>query len=695
VPERDSDQRDSVYVSVRVRPENKREQAKGLLPFVTVEQDTCSLVVQESPAKRFTFDGVQGEESSQQETFELVGRSVGERCFEGYNSSICVYGQTGSGKTYTMFGLANSARSMQQDERRGLAWRVLEYVFSEMEARSTDSLRFRCRCSFLEIYREQITDLLDPCKTGLQVREDMHRGIYVERLSEPGVNTLEEAFEVLQKGLLQRRTGATHMNERSSRSHAMLAISIEMLQACEAGATAKQVVRLNLVDLAGSERQQGLLDPVRHSGQNRNPLPVKEAGAINKSLSALTNVIIALSQDDRKWRRNVTGVPCQRHFVNYRDSKLTLLLRDSLGGRSRTAVVANVSPSAMCSMETLSTLKFATRAKRIRCSVLRKEAVMSFSATAMESMVREVELLRKRVAELESNPCNCCELVRRENSKNAVCCCSQSMASISTGEGTFSGSDFSPGCISRGIEDNEEGLQACVDATKRELAEAIGKLAEVEAQLNVAALDTKDAAILVAGGTAACARPGSPSIAGPATFCDHFNGGSRSLAGSASFCDHFNGGSRSLAGSATICDNFNSVSRGLGSASFSDHFNGVGRQVLHCSGHATVSACQLTPVFLPQSATLVSACCSPLLVPRQVLVNAHAPRGASKWRLSPPRAQTRPRHRSLSPGWPVYVEAAPKPSVRGRHPRAFSPPAAPLKQCSWGAVGSTQRWALI
>jgi len=631
--ERDVDQRDAVYVSVRVRPESKQEQAKGLIPFLTVEQETCSVVVREPAPKRFTFDGVQDQESSQQQTFELVGRSVGERCFEGYNGSICVYGQTGSGKTYTMFGLANSARSMQQDERRGLAWRTLEYVFDEMALRAVDGTSFTCRCSFLEIYREQITDLLDPSKTGLQVREDMHRGIYVDRLSEPRVDTLQEAFQLLQKGLLQRRTGATHMNERSSRSHAMLAITIERTRACEAGTTAKQVVRLNLVDLAGSERQQGVQDPLRPSSQHRNPLNVKEAGAINKSLSALTNVIIALSQDERKWRRHIAGGPCQRHFVNYRDSKLTLLLRDSLGGRSRTAVVANVSPSAVCSMETLSTLKFAARAKRIRCNVLQKEADVTYNASAMESMVQEVVLLRKRVAELENMACRTCNcsLVRMEDSSNTTSFCSHSVASTSTGDGNMSGSDFSPSCISRGMEEtveNEEVVQACMDTTKRELVEAIGKLAEVETRLHLAALDAPIPAVR--------ARPSSPSLAGSAVFCDQFTG--------------------------------------------------VSRQVLH-----------LTPVLLPQSRTLVSGCCSPLRVSRQVLVNTHAPCVASTWRLSA-RAQSQPRHRSLSPGWSVFREAPnPQPSLHERpRPRALSPfNAAPSTQYSFGAVGSTQRWAHI
>jgi len=253
-------------------------------------------------------------------------------------------------------------------------------------------------------------------------------------------------------------------------------------------------------------------DLARHSPQRRNPLPVKETCAINKSLNALTNVIMALSQDEQKWRRQIPGGSCQRRVVNYRDSKLTLLLRDSLGGRSQTAVVANVSPSAACSMETLSTLRFAARAKRIRCNVLQKEADVSYSAAAMESMAREVVFLRKRVHELE----------------NAASKCS------------------------------------------RVLVESTEKLAEVGARLHVAAQATQDAAIPAAGGAAVRARSSSPSLGGSATVCDPCNGVSQQVlhrSGHAvSMCQLpsaflLQSSSPSLGGSATVCDPCNGVSQ--------------------------------------------------------------------------------------------------------------------------------------
>jgi len=376
-------------------------------------------------------------------------------------------------------------------------------------------------------------------------------------------------------------------------------------------------------------------------------LPVKETCAINKSLNALTNVIIALSQDERKWRRQIAGGPCQRHFINYRDSKLTLLLRDSLGGRSQTAVVANVSPSAACSMETLSTLKFAARAKRIRCNVLQKEVDVSYTAAAMESMAREVIILRKRVTELENIACHCpSPPARMEDSTKNMIFFGQSVDSVSTGDGTLCSSDFSPGAVSRGILEaieNKQDVQASTKATNREPVEGTGKHAKVEARIPLAARATKETAILAAGapGTAVRARSLSPGVAGSASFCDHFNG--------------------------------------------------VSRQVLHRSGHA-VSMCQLTPAFLSQAPALVSGCCSPLLVSRQGLT--HAPCITSTWRVSH-RSQSQPRHRSLSP-CSVFLEATTQPSMHGRpRPRAFSPLPGSPAQRSWGAVGSTQRWAHI
>jgi len=516
-PSEKEEERDAVHVTVRIRPSNKREKEKAQPPFVSAETETNSVVVQDTPPRHFTFDGVQGEDSSQEETFELVGRSIGESCFEGYNGSICVYGQTGAGKTYTMFGAVNSVHSMQYDERRGLICRVLEYVFQEIDNRKeADSMSFICRCSFLEIYREQITDLLEPNSTSLQVREDANRGVYVEKLNEPTVNTLEEAFEVLRKGLAQRRTGATHMNERSSRSHAMFAISIEMQQTCGPGATTKQVVRLNLVDLAGSERQQGVLDLARsNTSQQCNPVSVKEASAINKSLSALTNVIMSLSQDERRWRKSFGATRgCalgHRSFVNYRDSKLTFLLRDSLGGNSKTTVVANVSPSAMCSSETLSTLKFAARAKHIRCAALRKETDTNCT---VEGLVREVMILRKRVAELESVQGS---FNSGETSSTSACSrnsCGWSSVSTGTSDGVPALDDIN----STTSLAQEEELQSRMEVTKRELLQAISQLSQVEARLQLAAVETRNMVTHLEDGTDYnYSNPPSPQTASPAS----------------------------------------------------------------------------------------------------------------------------------------------------------------------------------
>jgi len=204
---------------------------------------------------------------------------------------------------------------------------------------------------------------------------------------------------VLWRGLQQRHIGATHMNERSSRSHAVFTLSVEVAQTC-AGVTSTRVARLSLVDLAGSERQQGVFDAVSGIATPYQSLRVKEAASINKSLSALTNVIMSLSREERSRRRSSASASDsgdrRRQFVHYRDSKLTFLLRDSLGGNSKTVIVANMSASALCLGETLSTLKFAARAKHIRCAAVRNE---EFSGT-VESLTQEVKGLRLQLASL-------------------------------------------------------------------------------------------------------------------------------------------------------------------------------------------------------------------------------------------------------------------------------------------------------
>lgn len=394
-PKEDSqdDTGESIRVHVRVRPPTEREIAVGSAQAVFV--DKSSVIIKSDPPRSFAFDGVLGESSTQQDVFESLGRMVGSSCLAGYNGSVYVYGQTGAGKTHTMCGPITSVQSMQFDERRGIICRMLDYVFSEVARRGTEDpgVEHSCRCSFLEIYKEQVTDLLEPANTNLQVREDMNRGVYVERLSEVTVGSLTEAFQALWRGLQQRQVGSTHMNERSSRSHAVFTLYVEAART-RAGVTSTRVASLSMVDLAGSERQQHLGDPGTSMVQPYEALRVREAGAINKSLSALTNVIMSLSREERSRKRSGDGR--RSNYVHYRDSKLTFLLRDSLGGNSKTVLVANVSPSQLCLSETLSTLKFAARAKHIRCTVVRNQA---FSGT-VESLMEEVQILRNKLAQL-------------------------------------------------------------------------------------------------------------------------------------------------------------------------------------------------------------------------------------------------------------------------------------------------------
>eukprot|EP00439_Symbiodinium_sp_Y106_P063351 s2963_g9.t2 len=367
----------------QAQAESESEEASGLLSEVQLFAE---------PPRSFAFDGVLRESATQTEVFQLFGTGVAEFCLSGYNGSIYVYGQTGSGKTHTMQGEVESVQSMHNGEQRGLMCRILDYIFSEIGRRNQTggTIQHSCKCSYLEIYKEQITDLLEPSSTNLQIREDINHGVYVERLSEHSVWSASDAFHVVWKGLHQRHVASTQMNELSSRSHSVFTLKVEASSTTAGGITSTKIARLNLIDLAGSERQT--FDP--HNPSAHESIRVKEAGAINRSLSALTNVIMSLSHG----RRKVSAAGQRQPFVRYRDSKLTFLLRDSLGGNSKTVIVACISPAAMCFGETLSTLKFASRAKHIRCAAVMNE---EYSGT-VESLVLEVKSLRQQLDLLSS-----------------------------------------------------------------------------------------------------------------------------------------------------------------------------------------------------------------------------------------------------------------------------------------------------
>ncbi|KAJ1696962.1 hypothetical protein LUZ63_005474 [Rhynchospora breviuscula] len=370
-----------VQVIVRIRPPSKDEEEEG-----SVVQKLSGNSVSISD-HTFTFDSVADTVSTQEDVFHLVGLPLVENCLAGFNSSIFAYGQTGSGKTYTMWGPPTALLDENSlSNERGLTPRVFERLFSrineEQIKHSKKELTYHCTCSFLEIYNEQITDLLDPTQRNLQIREDVGTGVYVDSLTEEFVYTLKDVNQLLMKGLANRRTGATSVNLESSRSHCVFTCVIRsQFKNVEDGLNAARMSRINLVDLAGSERQK-----LTKAAGDR----LKEAGNINKSLSQLGNLINILGEVSQSGK--------QRH-IPYRDSKLTFLLQESLGGNAKLAMICAVSPSVRCKSESLSTLRFAQRAKAIK-----NKAVVNETTQDDVNMLREqVRLLRDELVRIKSN----------------------------------------------------------------------------------------------------------------------------------------------------------------------------------------------------------------------------------------------------------------------------------------------------
>ncbi|KAI3926204.1 hypothetical protein MKW98_028340 [Papaver atlanticum] len=369
-----------VQVIVRMRPPNPNVDADDLLIVEKASSESLSVLGQ-----TFTFDSVADTGSSQKDIYQLVGAPLVENCLAGFNSSIFAYGQTGSGKTYTMWGPSNALlEDNPSGGEQGLTPRVFEQLFSRMseeEAKHADKqLKYQCRCSFLEIYNEQITDLLDPSQRNLLIREDVKSGVYVENLSEQDVCTMKDVRLLLIKGLANRRTGATSINAESSRSHSVFTCTVESrCKSMSDGLSSCKTSRINLVDLAGSERQK-----LTGAAGER----LKEAGNINRSLSQLGNLINILA--------DVSQTGKQRH-IPYRDSRLTFLLQESLGGNARLAMICAISPVLSCKNETLSTLRFAQRAKAIKNKATVNE-VMQDDVNVLREVIRQLkdELLRMK-----------------------------------------------------------------------------------------------------------------------------------------------------------------------------------------------------------------------------------------------------------------------------------------------------------
>ncbi|XP_047442614.1 kinesin-like protein KIF1A isoform X30 [Mugil cephalus] len=359
----------SVKVAVRVRPFNSREMAKESKCIIQMSGNTTTIInpKQAKDNKSFNFDYSYWSHTTPEDvnyaSQMLVYKDIGEEmllhAFEGYNVCIFAYGQTGAGKSYTMMG--------KQDvkDQQGIIPLLCEDLFTKISDNTDNSMSYSVEVSYMEIYCERVRDLLNPKNKGnLRVREHPLMGPYVEDLSKLAVTSYNDIQDLMDSGNKARTVAATNMNETSSRSHAVFNIIFTQKRLdAETDNTSEKVSKISLVDLAGSERA----DSTGAKGTR-----LKEGANINKSLTTLGKVISALAEVDSGPNKNKKKKKVES-FIPYRDSVLTWLLRENLGGNSRTAMVAALSPADINYDETLSTLRYADRAKQIRCNAVINE----------------------------------------------------------------------------------------------------------------------------------------------------------------------------------------------------------------------------------------------------------------------------------------------------------------------------------
>lgn len=364
---------DNVRVVVRCRPLNSKEKNE-MKCTVAVKCDEVrgTVSVQQTrsadPPKVFTFDRVFGPESKQTDVYNDAARTIVEGVLEGYNGTIFAYGQTGTGKTFTMEGVRS------EPNLRGIIPNSFAHIFGFISKLDGDT-RFLVRVSYLEIYNENVRDLLGKDQNAtLEVKERPDVGVYVKDLSAYVVNNADDMDKTMSLGNKNRSVGATNMNAESSRSHAIFTITIERSEKGPDGQQHLRMGKLHMVDLAGSERQA-------KTGATGDRL--KEANKINLSLSTLGNVISAL-------------VDGKSTHIPYRNSKLTRLLQDSLGGNSKTVMIANMGPAAYNMDETISTLRYANRAKNIKNKAKINEDPKD---ALLREFQTEIEKLKKQLAD--------------------------------------------------------------------------------------------------------------------------------------------------------------------------------------------------------------------------------------------------------------------------------------------------------
>ena len=333
---------ENIKVSVRCRPMNGKEKKEGYQNCVQVDSERGEVLVslQNQPQRNFFYDKVYGPTSKQDVVFQETAQPIVQSVYEGYNGTIFAYGQTGTGKTFTMEG------DFETDINKGIIPRSFDYLFSLIKG--SYNTNFLIRCSYLELYNEEVRDLLAKNhQQKLDIREDPETGFYVEDLSSWVVKNPKDMTELMLRGRELKVIKGHNMNERSSRSHCIFTIIVENSTKDEKGGDHIKKGKLNLVDLAGSERTSKIKEINGAEGLQ------KETIHINLSLTALGMVICAL-------------VSNKKQHIPYRDSKLTKLLMDSLGGNSKTVMIANIGPADYNYEETMTTLRYADRAKNIK-----------------------------------------------------------------------------------------------------------------------------------------------------------------------------------------------------------------------------------------------------------------------------------------------------------------------------------------
>ena len=327
-----------VKVAIRVRPMNKHEIEENSRLCVTVDtaNNTVSVISDKNQSKTFPFDYVYPMETTQREVYDQVAFPIVDSIFQGYNGTVFAYGQTGCGKTFTMMGIVTDPNL------KGIIPNAFSHIFGFIKTEG-ESKKFFLRCSFVEIYNEEVRDLLGKNNRKLDIREDPKKGTFLRDVTYITIKNTSDIENCLERGNKNRHVGQTSMNDQSSRSHSLFTVYLEIEEKGEGGNSRIKSGKLNLVDLAGSER----VGKTNATGQTFD-----EGKKINLSLTALGSVIDALSQN--------------RKYVPYKDSKLTRLLADSLGGNTKTVMFANISPASYNYDETLGTLRYASRAKLIK-----------------------------------------------------------------------------------------------------------------------------------------------------------------------------------------------------------------------------------------------------------------------------------------------------------------------------------------